>query len=107
MFKRFALHFVLIFLFAFAQIGATTHAISHIEDLNKHNQAKHSQDDKNTHNGHCTQCLSYAEVAGGLQAQPFIFHLAAAEFTTAAFNQLSFSSLTHAAYAARAPPQLL
>lgn len=102
MFKRFALHFVLIFLFAFAQIGSTTHAISHIEDF-----AKHSQDDKNTHNGHCAQCLSYAEVASGLQAQPFIFHLAAAEFTTAAFNQLSFSSLTHAAYAARAPPQLL
>jgi hypothetical protein len=107
MFKRFALNFVLIFLFAFAQIGAATHEISHIEDLNKHNQAKHSQDDKNSHKGHCAQCLSYAEVAGGLWSQPFTFHFATAEFSTVTFQQLSYPSLTYTAYAARAPPQLL
>jgi hypothetical protein len=102
MFKRLALNFVLIFLFAFAQMGAATHEISHIEDF-----TKHSQNDKNTHKGHCAQCLSYAEIASGLQSQPFTFHFATAQFTAATFHQLSYSSLTYTAYAARAPPQLL
>lgn len=102
MFKRLALNFVLIFLFAFAQMGAATHEISHIEDF-----TKHSQSDKNTHKGHCTQCLSYAEIASGLQSQPFTFHFATAEFSTVTFQHLSYSSLTYTAYAARAPPQLL
>jgi hypothetical protein len=102
MFKRFALNFVLIILFAFAQIGAATHEISHIEDF-----TKHSQDDKNSHKSHCAQCLSYAEVAGGLQSLPFTFHFGTAEFSTVTFQQLSYSSLTYTAYAARAPPQLL
>jgi hypothetical protein len=102
MFKRFALHFVLIFLFAFAQIGAATHAISHIEDF-----SKHSQDDKKPHSEQCAQCLSAAQIGSGVQTQPFIFHLAAAEFNTTAFNQLSYSSLTYTAYAARGPPQFL
>jgi hypothetical protein len=102
MFKRFALHFVLIFMFAFAQIGASTHAISHIDDF-----AKHSQHDKNTHSEQCAQCLSAAQIAGGLQSQPFTFHFATAEFSASTFQQLSYSSLTRAAYAARAPPQLI
>ncbi len=107
MFKRFALNFVLIFLFAFAQIGTAAHEISHIDDLNKHNQPKHSQDDKNTHKGHCEQCLSYAQVASGLQSQPFTFHFATAEFSTVTFQQASYSLFNYTAYAARAPPQFL
>ena len=102
MFKRFALHFVLIFLFVFAQIGAATHEISHIEDF-----AKHSQGDKNSHKSHCAQCLSYAEVTGGLQSQPFTLHFAPAQFATAAFHHHSYSLTTHTAYVARAPPKLL
>jgi hypothetical protein len=102
MFKRLSIHLALIFLFVFAQIGAVTHEISHAEDF-----SKHSQHDKKPHSEQCAQCLSAAQIGSGMQAQPFIFHLAAAEFNTAAFNQLSYSSLTHTAYAARAPPQFL
>lgn len=98
MFKRFAANFALILLFAFAQIGAVTHEISHIGDYTKHSQ------DKNTHSSQCAQCISYAEVASGLQSQPIVFHLAATEFVATAFNHQSHSSFTHTAYAARAPP---
>ena len=102
MLKRFGLHIALIFLFAFAQIGAATHAISHIDDF-----AKHSQHDKKSHSEQCTQCLSYAAIAGGLQSQPFTFQFDAAQFATTAFTQASFSSPANTAYAARAPPQFL
>ena len=100
MFKRFAANFALIFLFAFAQVGAVTHEISHISDY-----TKHSQQDKSTHSSQCAQCISYAEVASGLQTQAIVFHLAATEFIATTFNHQSYSSLTHTAYAARAPPQ--
>ena len=105
MFKRFAANFALIFLFAFAQVGAVTHEISHISDYTKHSQQDPSKQDKNTHNGQCAQCISYAEVASGLQTQPIVFHLVATEFVATVFNHQSYSSLTHTAYAARAPPQ--
>ena len=44
--KRFSIHFALIFLFAFAQIGAITHEISHVEYLVKHSQQEPSNQDQ-------------------------------------------------------------
>lgn len=102
MFKRFSIHFALILLFAFAQVGAAVHGVSHVEDF-----ATHSQDDKKSHSEQCTQCLSFAQIASGAQASPFVFNLATAEFSAPAFHQHHYSSLTHTAYAARAPPQIL
>jgi hypothetical protein len=117
MFRRFSIQLALIFVFAFAQIGSVTHGISHVEDYAKHNQTSDSQQnpskqdtskqDTNTHTEQCTQCLSYAQVAGGLQAQSFVFNFAKPEFSVAEFHQLSHSSLTHTAYAARAPPHFI
>lgn len=104
MFKRFSANLVLIFLFAFAQIGAVTHEISHIGDYTNHSQEP-SKQDKNTHSSQCVQCISYAEVASGLQSQPLVFHAATSGFLEAVFSHQDYSSLTHPAYAARAPPQ--
>ncbi|MGB7815348.1 MAG: hypothetical protein WBL28_03245 [Methylotenera sp.] len=102
MFKRFAVHFVLIFLFAFVQIGAATHEISHFADI-----TKQSQHDKNSHSGQCTQCISFAKVAGGLQAQTFVLPIVNASFIATSSYHFSFQPHLNTAYAARAPPQTI
>lgn len=99
MLQRFALQFLLIFLFAFAQIGVFTHEISHYSDL-----ASQHQQDQNTAAEQCAQCITYAQVASGLQAQPFILPTFDAHF--AASTHYFFNTLTRhsAVYSARAPP---
>ena len=106
MFKRLSIHIALVFLFAFAQIGAVTHEISHFEDLVKHNQAKHSQQDQNTHSEQCEQCISFAKIAGGLVAQSFVLPNLQGSFIGSAPLSSKFLSQPHTAYAARAPPYL-
>ena len=115
MFKRFFSNFALIFLFAFAQVGAVTHEISHIKDYVKHSQQDSnrqepskqdpSNKDQNTHNGQCVQCISYAGVVSGLQTQAIIFHLVPTKYVATTFNPQSYPSFTRTAYVARAPPQ--
>ncbi len=100
MFKRFAANFALIFLFAFAQIGVSTHEISHFSDA-----TQHKQQDKNTHS-QCAQCISYAEVAGGLPAHVFTFVNNDVTFFTRADYHQSFQSHLSTHYSARAPPQI-
>jgi len=102
MFKRFAVHFVLIFLFAFVQIGAATHEISHAADI-----TKQSQQDKNTHGEQCQQCISFAQVAGGIASQAFVLPVICASSISAVSNYSHYSSYLHTAYAARAPPQII
>jgi hypothetical protein len=99
MFKRFSSAFAFILLFAFAQMGAITHEISHYKE-----STQQHQQDKNTHS-QCAQCISYAEVAGGLPTHSFTFSLDDASFSFANTHHTSVQSplLTH--YAARAPPQ--
>ena len=102
MLQRFALHFLLIFLFAFTQIGVAAHEISHFPDA-----AKQHQQDQNTAAEQCAQCIAYAQVASGLQAQPFILPTFDAHFATS--THYFFNAITRhaAAYAARAPPLTL
>lgn len=106
MFKRFSIHLALIFLFAFAQIGAVTHEISHVEDLAKHSQQNPSNQDQSTHSEQCEQCISFAKIAGGLVSQSITLPILPASFIGSA--QLSTQALSqpHTAYAARAPPTL-
>ena len=111
MFKRFSIHVALVFLFAFAQIGAVTHEISHVEDLVKHsqqdpNKQDQSKQDKNTHSEQCAQCISFAKIASGLATQSFV--IPTLEISYVRSTQLSTqpSSNPHTAYAARAPPYL-
>ena len=106
MFKRLSIHVALIFLFAFAQMGAVTHEISHFEDLVKHNQTKHSQQDQNTHGEQCEKCISFAKIAGGLVAQGFVLPILQTSFTGSSQLKTQTSSQPHTAYAARAPPYL-
>jgi hypothetical protein len=100
MLKRFAVNFVLIFLFAFAQMGAVTHEISHLNDFTSHHQK-----DKNTHDGQCAQCISFAKVAGGLSPQSFALPVVDAGFIATPNYHFSFKPHLTTAYAARAPPQ--
>jgi hypothetical protein len=101
MLQRLAIQFVLIFLFAFAQIGAATHEISHFADI-----TKQSQQDKNTHGEQCTQCISFAKIASGIASQAFALPIICANFIRAADNDFNHPSYLHTAYAARAPPQI-
>ena len=104
MFKRFSVHLALIFLFAFAQIGAVTHGISHMEDLAKHNHGKYSQQGQNTHSEQCEQCISFAKIAGGLSAQSFVFSVLQVNSNGNIQLQTQASSQSLSAYSARAPP---
>jgi hypothetical protein len=106
MFKRLSIHIALVFLFAFAQIGAVTHENSHVKDLVSHSQQDSSKQDKNTNSEQCAQCISFAKITGGLLAQTFVFTALQASFvaSTPLSNQLSSQHRT--AYAARAPPTL-
>jgi hypothetical protein len=99
MLKRFGLHIALIFLFAFAQIGAATHEISHIQDYTKHNQQH-----KNTHSEQCGQCISFAKIASGLASQSFTLPILPASFIGSTQLTTQTLSQTYTAYAARAPP---
>lgn len=111
MFKRFSIHVVLIFLFAFAQIGAVTHEISHVEDLTKHSQQNQnnldpSKQNQNTHSEQCAQCISFAKIAGGLVTQSFVFPTLQTSFIVSTQLSTQPSPNPHTAYAARAPPNL-
>ena len=97
--KRLVLNFALIFLFAFAQIGAVTHAISHVDDY-----AKHNQQGKNSHSEQCGQCLSFAKIGGGIATQGFVLPNLSASFMASVNHQTSHSSQLRTVYAARAPP---
>lgn len=104
MFKRLSIHVALIFLFAFAQMGAVTHEISHVKDLANHSQQDSSKQDQNSHTDQCAQCISFAKIAGGLPAQSFILPALQASFIASTPLSTPVSSQTHTAYAARAPP---
>lgn len=109
MFKRFSIHFALILLFAFAQMGAVTHQISHIEDYNKHSQQdphEQSKGKQNTSSEQCEQCLSFAKIAGGLPTQSFILPVFPVNFIGNAQPFTQALPQPHTAYAARAPPSL-
>lgn len=101
MFKRAAIHFLLVFLFAFTQMGVATHEISHYANPAK---VKHSQQDKNSPTEQCGQCIAYAQVANGLQSQSFVLPGSNASFAIASTVDHQHYSHHHAAYSARAPP---
>lgn len=106
MFKRLSIHIALVLLFAFAQIGAVTHEISHIEDSVKHSQQAPSKQDQSTHSEQCEQCISFAKIAGGLVTQSFVLPILQTSFIASTPLSNQPSSQLYTAYAARAPPSL-
>ena len=103
---RFFVHLSLVILFAFTQLGVATHEISHYADLVKADLVKQSQQDQNTPNHQCEQCLSHAGVANGLTPHIFVFSVEHSVSTVATALAGYFSSTSLYSYSARAPPQI-
>ena len=101
MLKRYAVHFALIVLFAFTQIGLAAHEISHVNELSQHNQQQH----KKAASEPCAQCLSFAQVAGAIVPDDLFLAHIDASFSLHSNQYFNTQSNSLSAYAARAPPQ--
>ena len=111
MLQRYVIHFALIFLFAFTQIGVVTHEISHLTDAAAHMQQKQSQQEQQSPTKHtaaeqCEQCLHYAKVANGLALTDFSLSVISADAIATFSDSSDFQSHFSSAYSARAPPQI-
>jgi hypothetical protein len=102
MLQRFALNLVLIFLFAFTQVGISTHEISHLNDA-----TKHAQQDKKAPAEQCEKCVSYSQVASALQSPSFTLPSFEGRFEATSNYYFNSQSPLQTAYAARAPPQTI
>jgi hypothetical protein len=103
MLQRFFIHFSLVILFAFTQMGVATHEISHFSDYNQQNQQ--SKQDKQAPNHQCEQCISHADVESGLASNAILLALGQSASAPVSDSYFSFFNLPHRAYSARAPPQ--
>lgn len=106
MLQRYVIHFALVFLFAFTQMGVATHEISHLTDANQHTRQDSKSQPKHNAAEQCSQCISYAKVASGLQLSAFTIPVIAADSTAITSQFVSFQSTFTSAYSARAPPQI-
>lgn len=107
MLQRYVIHFVLVFLFAFTQMGVATHEISHFNDIKQHSQQDPKTQSKQSVAEQCAQCLSYAKVASGLELSAFKIPAIRADIIAVCSQSSSFQSAFTSAYAARAPPQII
>jgi len=107
MLQRYVIHFALVFLFAFTQMGVATHEISHLTDTSQHSQQDPKSQSKQTVAEQCAQCLSYAKIASGLELSTFEIPIISANPIAVCSHQSSFQSFFTCAYAARAPPQII
>jgi len=107
MLQRHLIHFALVFLFAFTQMGVATHEIGHLTDTSQHSQQDPTSQSKQAAAEQCAQCISYAKVASGLQLSAFEIPLISAAQTTFISEFSSFRSSFTSAYSARAPPQII
>jgi ABC-type glycerol-3-phosphate transport system permease component len=105
MLQRYVIHLILIFLFAFTQIGVAAHEISHLNDTNQHSQQNPKSQSKHTSAEQCSQCISYAKVANGLALSDFLIPEFNAVSTAVTAYALKTFTNTTTAYTARAPPQ--
>ena len=90
---------LLIFALLFAQMGSLAHGISHI-------LAERSQGSSQSlpHDKYCSQCEAYGQIGGAIGSSAISF-AGSESFETLQFNQpASSSSVTFAAFAARAQP---
>jgi len=106
MLQRYVINFALVFLFAFTQMGVATHEISHLTDASQHSNQNSKTQPKHSAAEQCSQCISYAKVASGLQLSAFAIPVIATDSTAVASQFVSFESTSTSVYAARAPPQI-
>lgn len=102
MLHKWITHIALVLLFAITQIGATTHEISHLS-----NAAQQTQPDQHTSPDQCSQCLAYAQSAGGTLVQTFTAPLIQAHNVFSVALIFLASSTLSSTYRARAPPVTL
>lgn len=105
MLKKYVIHFALVFLFAFTQMGVATHEISHISDKSQHSQQDPKSQAKQSVAEQCAQCLHYAKVASGLALSAFEIPVIGNHPVGICGHIPDFQSATVSAYSARAPPQ--
>lgn len=99
MLQRVFIYFCLILLFAFTQIGLATHEISHLTGDNHPHQQ-----DKNSHESQCEQCLVLSHAAHAPLAHSFVFFSTPIKQIYLAKFQSSPLSCSASPYSARAPP---
>ena len=134
MLQRLFVHFSLILLFAFTQMGIVTHEISHFSDFaktdlagsnlagsnlngsnlksanlakqtNQSGSSQQHQQDKNSANHQCEQCIAHAGIANHVPSSQLVFAQTPAGFTASVAQSPYFPSTTYPLYSARAPPQ--
>jgi hypothetical protein len=102
MLHRITLSLWLIVLFAFTQIGAVTHEISH---YNAPTQQTHQ--DQHTAPDQCSQCITVAHAASGVLANAVTPLSTLAQFQLISTYSVQTTSAHSVAYSARAPPHTL
>ena len=108
MLHKFFIHFSLVILFAFTQMGVATHEISHLSDFNQsdYNQKnQQSKQYKQAPNHQCEQCIIHADVESALAANAILLAFSQSLSAPVSGTYFSFFSLPNRAYSARAPPQ--
>jgi hypothetical protein len=99
MLQRFIIHFSLILLFAFTQMGVATHEISHLNEDTQQNQQ-----DQGNHESQCEQCLVYSHAATADVGYSLAFDVPPADQFFVAEALISSVSTSPSSYSARAPP---
>ena len=117
MFKRQFNLFVLLFAFAFAQIGMVMHEISHYADAKtSHRYIEQTQafqlgatqnNDQDSLNKPCTTCLAYSAIGHGHLVNNFVFNVAVFEQHYFLANENVHFTRHVSYYPARAPPSLV
>jgi hypothetical protein len=88
------------FILLFAQQGAYTHALSHLQP-----PAEHQQDKDTHHSPVCDKCVVYGEVGGALHVSPLVFSAPQKVAIEPSVVHSDFSPVTLRAYSSRAPPR--
>lgn len=107
MLQRFFIHFSLVILFAFTQMGVATHEISHLSDFNQLNynqKNQQSKQDKQSPNHQCEQCISHADVESALAASAILLVFNQSSYVPVSDTYFSFFNPPPRTYSARAPP---
>ncbi len=97
MFTRMLTLSLLIFALLLTQLGGLTHAISHIPD-------GHGEKSTLSHEKHCDLCAAYAQLGSALSSKIMPVAQASHEDHYSLEIPSVISSLSFAAFAARAPP---
>jgi hypothetical protein len=93
----------LIFTLLFVQQGAFSHALSHLSDAPA---SQTGQDKKLPHNGQCTKCAEYAQIASGIPSHFTPLIIQQVEVGHTIILPSAFTSRSFFPYSSRAPPVL-